>query len=299
MTGTKAGGRIPEGFRRLLGVIVPEDYTVSPKGSEFREQPYRFLVWLGRRIIAFQGSDIVVEGAENYPTHGGAVIAANHTGYFDPVYVMVPGFLQGYRKVRYMGKAELFDIPVFGRVFTACRQIPVDRFAGADAFARGIDAVRKGALLGVFPEATISRSFELKDFKTGAARIAAAADAPIIPVTVFGSQRVATKGLRRRLGREHIPVWIRVGKPIAPSDDAKETTARLRADMQQMLDDVKSRYSDTYGPLPTGAAWVPATLGGGAPTREVADEMDELEREQKRLAREEKIARQERKRRNR
>lgn len=104
----------PEGYRRLQRFFVPENYVEPPAGAESREQPYGFLVWLGRQILRFQGLHIVVKGAENYLVQDGAVIASNHIGYLDPFFVMVPAFLRGRRLIRFMGKAEVFDIPGFG-----------------------------------------------------------------------------------------------------------------------------------------------------------------------------------------
>lgn len=280
----------PEGYRRLQRFFVPENYVEPPAGAESREQPYGFLVWLGRQILRFQGLHIVVKGAENYPVQGGAVIASNHIGYLDPFFVMVPAFLRGRRLIRFMGKAEVFDIPGFGPLMAACRHIPVDRFAGAEAFDLGIERVREGALLGLFPEATISRSFELKDFKTGAARIAHSADVPIIPVAIFGTQRLASKGLPRNIGRSKFGVWVNVGKPVIPSADPVETTSRLWEAINALLNDAKNSYSTTFNPIPDKARWMPAALGGSAPTLDVANAEDAEEREQKRLARARKLA---------
>ena len=78
--------------------------------------------------------------------------------------------------------------------------IPVDRGAGASSFRAAVQALKAGEIVGVFPEATISRAFELKDFKSGAVRMAQAADVPLIPMAIWGSQRVWTKGHPKRLG---------------------------------------------------------------------------------------------------
>lgn len=282
--------RAPEGYRRLDHFTVPESYVEPPASAESREQPYGFLVWLGRQILRFQGLHIVVKGAENYPTCGGAVIASNHIGYLDPIFVMVPALLRGRRLIRFMGKAEVFDIPGVGPLMAACRHIPVDRFAGAGAFDLGIERVREGDMLRLFPEATISRSFELKDFKTGAARIAHSADVPIIPVAIFGTQRLASKGLSRNVGRSKLGVWVNVGKPVLPSADPAETTDRLREAMNALLNDAKTSYSTTFGPIPDNSRSMPAAVGGAAPTLDVANVEDAEERERKRIAREQKLA---------
>ena len=85
--------------------------------------------------------------------------------------------------------------------------------------------------MGVFPEATISRSFELKEFKAGAVRMAAAAGVPLLPTVIWGSQRVWTKDHPKRLGRTRTPLRIHVGEPIAVERraDPAAVTEDLRA----------------------------------------------------------------------
>ena len=79
-----------------------------------------------------------------------------------------------------------------------------------------MDRLRAGELVAVYPEATISRSFELKEFKTGAARMAIDAQVPIIPLIVWGAHRRWTKDHPRKLGREKIPITVMVGEPCRP-----------------------------------------------------------------------------------
>jgi 1-acyl-sn-glycerol-3-phosphate acyltransferase len=127
----------------------------------------------------------------------------------------------------------------------------------------------------VFPEATISMSFELKEFKNGAVRMAGHAGVPLIPMVIWGSQRVWTKGRRRRLGRHHVPILIAVGEPmtIAPTQDRDAVTRDLRERMGALLEELQRSYPDR----PTGPEdswWLPARLGGTAPTPERAKELE-------------------------
>ena len=78
----------------------------------------------------------------------------------------------------------------------------MDRRAGADAYGVAVERLREGEIVGVYPEATISRSFELKDFKSGAIRMAQDAHVPIVPLIVWGAQRVWTKDHPKNLGRK-------------------------------------------------------------------------------------------------
>ncbi len=150
--------------------------------------------------------------------------------------------------------------------------IPVDRAAGAGSLDHAIDWLRKGEVVGVFPEATISQSFEVKDFKTGAVRMAAAADVPVVPMITFGGQRLWTKGRKREMTRGTL-VALRVGEPISvtPDDDPLEATAHLRSVMQGLWEQTLEEYEPKPEP---GAWWWPARLGGGAPT---LDEMRQRE----------------------
>jgi 1-acyl-sn-glycerol-3-phosphate acyltransferase len=150
--------------------------------------------------------------------------------------------------------------------------IPVDRRAGAAAYSQAVRALRAGELVGVYPEATISRSFELKEFKSGSARMAVEAQVPIIPMIVWGTQRIWTKDHPKNLGRNKIPIIVRIGEPVAPIGTPDELNAALRSAMTAILHDVQELY-----PHPHGAYWVPRRLGGGAPTLAEAIVLDEAE----------------------
>ena len=104
--------------------------------------------------------------------------------------------------------------------------IPVDRQAGAGAYAEAVRALRAGQLVGVFPEATISRSFELKEFKSGAVRMALEAQVPIVPLIVWGAQRMWTKDHPKDLGRKKIPWLVRTGTTVAAVRDARPNSMR-------------------------------------------------------------------------
>lgn len=210
-----------------------------------------------------QGLRFTVTGVQNLPTTGGAVVAINHTSYFDFTFAGLPAYDQGLgRKVRFMAKKEVFDHRIGGPLMRGMRHIPVDRGSGADSFDAACQALKNGELVGVYPEATISRSFELKEFKSGAARMAIAAGVPIVPHIVWGAQRIWTKDHPRKMWRPKVPISVAVGEPIMPTLPAAELTALLKSRMQHLLEQVQ----DAYGPYPPGEFWVPHRLGGGAPT---------------------------------
>ena len=270
---------------------VPKTSTEVAPHIESRELLYnRIIVQLVKQILRAQGITGTVVGAENIPVKGGALLVMNHTGYYDLIFGMYGAHLRGRRLVRFMAKKEIFDVPVVGTLMRMMKHVPVDRERGAQSIAPTVQALREGKLVGIFPEATISRSFELKDFKTGAVRIAADANAPLIPMACWGSQRIWTKGGKKHLGRTKLPVRIHIGAPVDPSGDPDEATLRLKAAVQELLDAARAGYQAEHGPFEPGADWLPASMGGSAPTLEEANAMDEAERAEKQKRRAEKQA---------
>ena len=217
------------------------------------------------------GTEITYQGLENIPEQGGAVVAMNHISYLD----FLPAGLatrRRRRRIRYMLKAEALDNRAVDWIIKHTDCIPVDRTAGAGAYAEAVRRLRAGQLVGVFPEATISRSFELKEFKTGAVRMALEAQTPIIPLIMWGAQRMWTKDHPKSLGRRRIPLIVRAGEPLAPVGTVAGLDTALRASMTRMLHEVQEQY-----PHPAGAFWVPRRLNGGAPTPTEAARLDEAE----------------------
>lgn len=234
---------------------------------------------------AFRALDLRfdVVGQEHVPATGGGVVVINHTGYLDFALVGMPFWRAQGRLVRFMAKQEVFTSRVSGPLMRAMGHIPVDRAAGAGSFRAAIEALRAGELVGVFPEATISRSFCLKEFKSGAARMARIARVPLIPTTLWGSQRIWTKDRKPTIrSARHIPISITIGAPLqAGRGDA--ATVELIDAMSALLDRTQARYPDPPGADPW---WLPAHLGGTAPTPERAAELDAEEQIQRARRRE-------------
>lgn len=130
------------------------------------EPTYRVLEILAQLLVLATGTRITYVGEENVPDQGGAVVAINHTSYVD----WLPAALAMHRRrrrMRFMIKAEMQRVRLVNFLIRHTRTIPVDRGAGGSAYAVAVQRLREGELVGVYPEATISRSFELKGFKTG------------------------------------------------------------------------------------------------------------------------------------
>ena len=239
---------------------------------------------IGAALTLFRALDLKIDiiGAENVPRTGGAVLVSNHVSYLDFIFAGWGALQAGKRKTRFMAKDDVFRHKVSGPLMRGMKHIPVDRFDGQPAYEAAVRALKSGEVVGVFPEATISRSFVLKKFKTGAARMAADAGVPLLPVALWGTQRLWTKGRPKTLTRRHTPITIIIGEPIVltPEDKPVMVTRRLRAAMTELLDRAQTTYPDAPGG-PEDTWWLPAHLGGTAPTLEVAEAEDEKETAEK------------------
>ena len=239
------------------------------------EPVYTSVIAFARTLFAAQGLKFTIAGSQNIPTSGGAVLVCNHLSYMDFAYAGLAAH-PSKRLVRFMAKDDVFRHKISGPLMRGMHHIPVDRAAGAASFREAVSALKAGEIVGVFPEATISRSFELKGFKSGAVRMAQAAGVPVLPMIIWGSQRVWTKGYPKRLGRTKVPITLSVGEPmVARRDDkADDVNLELRARMTELL----YAAQDAYPALPHDELkFLPVRLGGKAPTLEEATAMDEEE----------------------
>jgi 1-acyl-sn-glycerol-3-phosphate acyltransferase len=236
------------------------------------EPVFRTLEIAAKALVKATGTKITYQGLENIPRTGGAVVTINHTIYVDWLPAALAMHYRG-RRIRYMIKAEMQQVKPVDFLIRHTKTIPVNRGAGADAYALAVRSLRAGEVVGLMPEATISRSFELKDFKTGAARMALDAQVPIVPLIVWGAQRIWTKDHPRNLGRKKVPITVAAGAPLPPAGDVDGLDAALREAMTSLLHRVQEEY-----PHPEGAYWVPRRLGGSAPTVAEAKVFEETER---------------------
>jgi 1-acyl-sn-glycerol-3-phosphate acyltransferase len=234
---------------------------------------------LGFRAL---GLRFVMRGTEHVPRTGGALLALNHISYVD----FILGGLAAQpskRLVRFMAKREIFDHPVAGPVMRSLHHISVDRSDGIASYDEAIRYLQAGQVVGIFPEATISRSFELKEFKTGATRMAAAAGVPLVPVVLWGTQRIKTKDHPQDLARGKT-IAITVGEPLHPQGrNSVAETAELKARMATLLDETIRAYPPEE--QPPGSWWLPASYGGTAPTPEEATRLDAEEKRARARAR--------------
>lgn len=185
-----------------------------------------------------------VDGLENLPAHGPVVIAANHVSNFDvfPMQFSVP------RPIFFMGKAEIFKIPLLGAAFRSLGAFPVYR-GEKDQWALGHAAkvLAHGQVLGMFPEGTRSKGGGLRVAKTGAARLALEAGCPLVPMGLIGTDRV----LRSFPRRARVRVVLLPPLIPAPGETALALTDRLMFSLAAAL---PAEMRGVYAHLPTGFA---------------------------------------------
>jgi 1-acyl-sn-glycerol-3-phosphate acyltransferase len=243
-----------------------------------RDITYPPIIVAAKTLFRVLGQDFQMTGTEHVPREGGVLLAVNHIGYVDFVYGGLAAN-PSKRLVRFMAKREIFDHRLGGPLMRSLHHIEVDRGAGIASMEQALAYLKAGEAVGIFPEATISRSFELKEFKTGAVRIAAEAGVPLVPVILWGTQRMMTKGHPKDFSRGKT-IAIRVGEPLHPTGtDPVAETAELKATMARLLDETIRSYPAEE--QPPGSWWLPASYGGSAPTLEEAERLDAEEKRER------------------
>ena len=224
-------------------------------------------------------------GTENIPTSGPVVLASNHIGYLDFVFVGYAARERG-RLVRFMAKKEVFDHKISGPLMRGMKHIPVDRFAKAsDAVDAAVRCLRSGEAVGMFPEGTISRSFVPRAGKTGAARMAMESNALLLPCATWGTQRILTKDRPKNYQRK-VAMDVYIGEPVEydPKGDVAEVTGRLMDAIGVLVEKAQANYP--HEPAgPSDKWWLPAHMGGTAPTVAEADAKAAADRERRKKER--------------
>jgi putative phosphoserine phosphatase/1-acylglycerol-3-phosphate O-acyltransferase len=191
-----------------------------PKVPLLNVEPQRLVQTLVRpELLPWVRFDI--EGVDLIPEDGPAIIVANHRSYFDPL-VLGATLARRHRALRFLGKREVVDAPIVGQVARALGTIPVDRASGSDEpLHAAADALAAGELVAILPQGTIprGRAFFDPDLKGrwGAARLAALAKVPVVPVGLWGTEKVWPRSERmpRIWNVTHPPtVRVRVGEAV-------------------------------------------------------------------------------------
>lgn len=234
---------------------------------------YRTTIALGRVGMWGLGIRTRVSGQEHLPEHGPALLASVHVSYPDFLFVGKAA-LSRRRHVRFMCRHDIWNVPVVRRAMDGMRHIPVDRQVPAAAYLQARSLLEEGEAVCTFPEAGISYSFTVRSLMRGASALSRETQVPIIPVALWGGQRIASVG-RPVDGRDPRPdltrgrlVDVSFGAPlaVAKGDDLVEATRRLGHTLTGMLESLQRRPDHVPEPG-EDAPWYPAHLGGQAPDR--------------------------------
>ncbi len=196
-----------------------------------------------------------IDGIERVPETGAVILASNHVSYLDPLALAYLG-IQRHRRTRFLAKDELFEKSGLGAFLRGAHQIPVSRGTSdaAGSLVAAEAALAGGECVAVFPEGTISLDLEPMVGKTGTARLAAATGAPVVPVGLWGLQRVMYKGRKPRW-RAGIAEVAMIGAPltVGADEDVQCATDRL---MQAVCDQVaRARAAYPQSPQPGEGDW--------------------------------------------
>jgi putative phosphoserine phosphatase/1-acylglycerol-3-phosphate O-acyltransferase len=216
---------VPPGVPKLLG-LEPQQVIMPFARTEL--VPY---------------ARIHIEGADHIPTSGPAILCGNHRSYFDPLAIGYAVAKKG-RPVRFLGKKEVFDAPVVGDLARAMGGIRVARGTGSDEpLKEAAAALEAGEVVVVMPQGTIPRGIAFFDPKLkgrwGAAKLAGMTRAPVIPMGLWGTERVWPRNARlpNLLNVTDPPdVSVRVGQTIDLTyDDATADTERIMDAIVELL----------------------------------------------------------------
>lgn len=222
---------------------------------------------LAIRVMGFR---VEAHGLDNIPREGGAVLASNHVGYVDFAFVVLAP-PRPRRRVRFVARREVFAHPIAGPLMRRLHMIEADPYGDAGrVVVDAVEHLRRGDLVGIHPEGTISPSFVPRAGKTGAARMAAEAGVPLVPTAVWGAHRMLTKWREPQL-RRGLAVTVVYGTPFeADPGDPLGTTLELMARITELFEEAQKLHPQ-HPSGPDDRWWLPAHAGGTAPTPEEAE----------------------------
>ncbi len=248
-----------------------------------KEPVYRATIAAGKVLL--RGLDLRVRsvGAEHVPPAGPVVLASNHVSF--PDFLFIGQALLGQpRLVRFLCRHDIWDSAA-GPAMNAMRHVPVDRETPAAAYLHARTLLREGEIVCAFPEAGISAAYVVRAMMPGAVALARETGAPLVPVTVWGGQRLwgQKRDLDSPIPRPTLQrgrtVDVRFGAPIdvPPDADLVETTRQLGAHFQDQLEQLQSLPE--HRPRPgEWAPWHPAHLGGHGVGRAASFALDRMPR---------------------
>ncbi len=246
---------------------------------------YRVTNGLGRLVLKVFDIEVRASGIEHVPTTGPVLLAATHVSYPDFLFIERSALDRG-RHVRFMRRHDIWHRRALAVPMDRMQHIPVDREAPAAAYLKARRLLREGEAVCAFPEAGISFSYTVRSLMRGTASLARTTGVPVVPVALWGGQRIWSVGLPGPSGHKPTPdltrgrrVDVSFGEPmrVGPDDDITQWTRSLGARLTELLEEIQGRPHHRPGPG-EWAPWHPAHLGGAAPTRHEARELDSVPR---------------------
>lgn len=246
-----------------------------------REPVYAGVELLGRVLLRALDLTVRTAGADRVPARGPVVLAANHVSF--PDFVFVGRGLLGRRRVRFMCRHDIWGSRPVGRAMDAMRHVPVDRTAPAHAYLRGRSLLRAGEAVCVFPEGGISAAYVTRALMPGAVALARETGAPLLPVTVWGGQRLwpqkrsldAPFPRPRLLRHQLVDVVFHEPRTVAPGADLVAATRALGAELWRELEQVQRRAEHRPAAGRRDETY-PAHLGGAALERTASYAVDAM-----------------------
>jgi 1-acyl-sn-glycerol-3-phosphate acyltransferase len=241
---------------------------------------YRLVNGLGRVALRALAVDVRWTGVEHLPRTGPVVLAANHVSFADFALLERAAVTRG-RYVRFLCRHDVWDKRAVGFAMDRMGHVPVDRHTAAYAYLRARTLLRAGEAVGVFPEAGVSWSWTVRPLMRGAVALARDTGAPLVPVALWGGQRIFSvreHGRRLDLTRgRRVDVAFGAPEYVEPAADLVEGTTRLGHTLTRLLEDLQRQPH--HRPAPgEHAEWYPAHLGGDAMDRRRARSFDVVPR---------------------
>ncbi|MFM7685909.1 MAG: HAD-IB family hydrolase [Actinomycetota bacterium] len=221
--------------------------------------------------LLFPYAKFEITGTEHIPAAGPAIVVGNHRSYFDPVAVAM-AIARTDRTVRFLGKKEVFDAPVVGQIATALGGIRVERGTGSDEPLRlAAEALERGDIVALMPQGTIPRGRAFYDpvlrGRWGAARLAAMTGAPVVPIGLWGTEKVWPRSARVPNVLNVVTpqlVTVTIGEPVSlthKSADA-DTKRIMKAIMGLLPPESRERRTPTADEI--ALAMPPGAKGDGS-----------------------------------
>lgn len=232
------------GFHYVINVFGRQKYRVDNKEldlktkREYRFRIYRMMQDLSRRMLKSAGATMVVKGEENMPKSGPVVYMATHKGLFDSP---VMALLIKNEPVIFIGKEETKKMPVFGKWFEAMGCIYLardDMKKSLQAILQGIDELKQGQSIVIFPEGTRMKGQEMGSFKAGSFKLATKANVPIVPIAIQNTYKVLEE--KRKI--QKTTIYVNVGKPIdvaaLSAEEKKKLPQTVESTVRALLEEI-------------------------------------------------------------